>query len=515
MMPSFSYRAAPLLVLALLLFTTLACYSDSPLWFGGQLTATPQLATPLPIPSGEQARLQPGDRVLVAVRVDQPSVSLSLTNFPEPLKIDLSNRAPQSCSPNTPVTILHSALQENSDIYYLIDCNGAVGWAEETNFTDPVAFVVGERALTTEAGVENGFYKIEAANPPYDPNNPARQRYDCRVNDTVDIVDMTGFSSGELYYKIRCTNPINPVAPNIGWTTPAALFGPIRFRSGETGVVARDEEQVELTAAPQDSEVTATCDAGELVTISEQPVQRIENELFYEMTCAGGTGWANQTMILGPVRYLPGTQVLVTALPLVAEPATATTPTSTPDGLTELQNIGEALDPLSTAEPAPVETAFVLLTTEPGTVEEAGRCTDATLTEVEIIAGVEETVYARVTCEEATGWLRMADLYGEAFYGIGETVPLGEKALLGFTQQGIYLSVEIFDIQGASGGSSVIAGECAFDLTTRTPIEATITDVGYYRSSLGAIVGIFYRATCQDRDGNTIEGWLNQARIGI
>jgi hypothetical protein len=72
----------------------------------------------------------------------------------------------------------------------------------------------------------------------------------------------------------------------------------------------------------------------------------------------------------------------------------------------------------------------------------------------------------------------------------------------------------LFDIEGSGGGSDVIAGDCAISFETLEPIEAILKDIGYYRSSTGNIVGVFYRAACQDKDGNTIEGWINQDRIG-
>jgi hypothetical protein len=60
----------------------------------------------------------------------------------------------------------------------------------------------------------------------------------------------------------------------------------------------------------------------------------------------------------------------------------------------------------------------------------------------------------------------------------------------------------------------VVAGECAIDFDTMTPIDAELTDVGYYRSSTGSIVGVFYRAVCTNRNGERVEGWINQDRIG-
>jgi hypothetical protein len=514
-------RNKPLWVIILLMLAGLACYSDSPVW-PYELTPAPPTPTALPTPLPGEAEFERGDFAWTPASVTEASFRLDLTIVPEPLAPDLSNKSPQSCSQNSLLRVLHSAIRPDETIYHLVDCSGVVGWTPESNMLGPIFIVVNDRALTIESGVdETGAYKIEVSDPPYREDDPFRQRADCRVNDTVDVIAISGFSTGELYYKIRCTNPINPVVPNIGWTLVDNLFGPVRFRNGEVGIVPQEFESVNLTSEPGGDETVAVCEQDERVLITDSPVQRIDEDLFYELECADGIGWANQNFIVGPIPLEVGTDVLVTA-PGVTNSTQARAAGVAPEDVdaaedaelieaTPETDIDEELPPEEILIPAVPLTA----SPQPLTLEnEVGQCVDATVTTIESYAGVEDVLYAQVDCDDASGWLDSDALFGPVDYVVGNTVQLGEAAIIGFSQRGIFLSVELFDIEGPSGGSRVVAGECAIDFDTMTPIDAELTDVGYYRSSTGSIVGVFYRAVCTNRNGERVEGWINQDRIG-
>jgi|GEM_PF-4391290 len=498
----------PLLVAIFLILASLACYSDSPLWLGGELTPPAPTITPLPVPQTDQVNLATNDLALVPEAAVGASFRFDLTTVPEPLAPDLSNKSPQSCSKNSVVRILYSGLDEQGIVYHLVDCSGVAGWTPEFNLLGPITIRVNDRALTTAAGVnESNRYVVELSDPPYEEGGALRQQADCRVNDTVQVVDIKGLASGEIYYKIRCTNPINPVTPNIGWVLSDGLFGPVRFQNGEVGLVPRETETINLTELADEGEVVASCAANELVTITDTPVQRLGDELFYEMTCEAGTGWANQTVLVGPVPYAIGEQVLITAPGVTNSAEVFTTVATAPDTETAPTTLED--------EPEALPMANLTANPEPLLLDNAiGACDDATVTMISDLAGIGDAVYAEVTCNDVTGWLDVQRLYGTVEYTLGDTVSLGETALIGFSQRGIFLSIELFDIEGSSGGSSVIAGECVFDFDTNTPIDAQLVDVGYYRSSTGQIVGVFYRAQCQAEDGSTVEGWINQDRIG-
>lgn len=487
------------LIFTLLLLMTLACYSDSPLW-PYELTPAPPTVTPLPPAPAGTSRFEVGDLAWLPKTVSAQGFRADLTTYPESANVD--NRV--ACTQDSLLRILYTG--QNTDdgmIYHLVDCNRQVGWILEQGILGPITIQVNDRALTLETDTPNSF-KVEAADPPYDLTNNFRPQYDCKVNDTVDVIGMTGFSTGELYYKIRCTNPFNPVAPNIGWTTPDKLFGPVRFRNGESGIVPNDVSEIELTPEAGGDEASATCATGERVLITETPVQRIEDELFYEIQCGENTGWVNQNVLVGPVLFEQNDIVLVIAPPQTDAP--------TPAEIATQEATAEV------TEEAPQETVaqVVPLTTEPANIENiAGECMDGVLVEIQEIVGIEDNLYFNVLCGETEGWLSEEFTYGPAKYQIGETAQLGEPAVIGFNERGIYLSIEIKDIEGSSGGSSVIAGECAYDLLAAEPIEAEILDVSYLRNSLLQVSGIFYRIACSDKAGNTVEGWINQNRLGI
>ncbi|MBZ0306938.1 MAG: hypothetical protein K8I82_12785, partial [Anaerolineae bacterium] len=423
-----------------------------------------------------------------------------LTTYPVPATID--NRLP--CTPDSPLRILYSGVNlDNGTVYHLVDCNRIVGWVREEGILGPVTIRASERALTLETEGSFGSLKIEAADPPYDPDNSFRPQFYCKVNDIVDVIAITGFSTGELYYKIRCANPFNPVAPNLGWTTPEKLFGPVRFRSQETGLVPNDTGEITLfSEAGNQGEEVASCTASERVTITETPVQRILDDLFYEISCGDTVGWVNQNVLVGPLLYEPGELILVAA-PV--------------QSLSESPTLEATQEAAATEEPPPAGLT-VSLTTDPAPPNpenEAGQCADGTLAPIEEIVGIEGLLYLRIQCGDIEGWLSQEFVYGPAAYAVGDTVQLGEKAVLGFNERGIYLSLEIKEIEGKSGGSSVIAGECAYDLTNPEPVPAQILDTGYLRNALLQVSGIFYRISCQDKDGSTIEGWIKQDRLGV
>ncbi len=490
------------IVVILLGLASLACYSDSPLW-PYDLTPAPPTNTPLPFPDEANLSLTVGDMAYTPT-------TLRMTTHPEPLRPDLSNKSAQSCSQDSLVEVLYSGITPTNQVYHLVDCSGVVGWTPQENLLGPITIEAGQRALTTQAGAdESGAFKIEGNEPPYREDDPFRQHFDCRVGDTVEVLNITGLETGELFYRIECPNPFNPVQPNLGWTPADTLFGPVRFQNGERGLAAQD---IGLTAVPDTGETVAVCPGDEVVQITDTSTVRIGDTLYYEVTCEAGTGWTSQDVLLGPLPYEVGQQVLVTA-PGVRNSGDPVAPVEVPADATA--------DPVTVATPPPLEEPpRVFLAASPGPVlpdDAVGVCEDANITPIEGFAGADDELYAQVTCDETAGWLAVETLFGPVEYTLGETVELGQTAVIGFSQRGIYLSREIFDIEGPSGGSSVIAGACAYDFSTpgADPAQAVLTDVGYYRSATGTVVGVFFQARCTNDDGETIEGWINQDRIGV
>ncbi|MFP4321537.1 MAG: hypothetical protein ACLFTK_03710 [Anaerolineales bacterium] len=496
------------LVLSLLLLASLACYSDSPLW-PYELTPAPATSTPLPFPDEADLTLNIGDRAYTPT-------TLRMTTLPEPLRPDLSNKSPQSCTQDSVVEVLYSGITPTNEIYHLVDCGGVVGWTLQGNLIGPVAIEVGDRALTTAAGAdESGNFKIEASDPPYREDDPFRQRFDCRVGDTVEVLALTGLASGELYYRVQCPNPFNPVQPNVGWAAAETLFGPVRFQNGERGLVTLDVDALPLTETPAGDATIATCQPDEQVLITDTPAERIEDTLYYEITCEDGTGWASQEFMVGPLPFVFGERVMIT-VPGVRNSAETAGELAPPDA-------ADATQPVLAESPTPLPPAAppeVILTNQPGPplpAAQVGTCADASVTTIQDFAGVEGELYAEITCQDATGWVPTDVLFGPVEYMLDETVQLGQNAVIGFSQRGLFLSRNIFDIEGPSGGSNVIAGACAFDLATPSaePANAELLDIGYYRSATGEVVGVFYRAQCENADGETIQGWINQDRIGV
>ena len=156
-----------------------------------------------------------------------------------------------------------------TNTWYLVECSGNIGWANEDRIAGPVLFQRGQSALTrpishTEAALtESSPFMIYAGSEP--PINlvvppPAVQ---CRVNEVIEITDVSSIDQ-DLWYSVRCSG-------GIGWVRGFRLFGPLPLPSQNgRGIIRAGFDDVELTEnrgeSSTDNPVVGTCAANQPIS---------------------------------------------------------------------------------------------------------------------------------------------------------------------------------------------------------------------------------------------------------
>jgi hypothetical protein len=228
-----------MLVLISLMMASLACYSGQ---IPGVFELTP-FSTPTPIPKVQNADFKLLETVLAPH--EDGFTFFNMTLFPEPLEDSLLN-SKSLCEKNSPATILFAGEGENGITYYLIDCTGSVGWAEEKRLAGPLKFEQQALALTvSETGQPLQLL---------DPSNfqPLMSFMQCLPETVVNVqniqaADVDGDGAKEVYYLIEC-----PVG-NKGYVGNDNLFGPVKVNVKDRAlalVVGGDEAKLASEPAP-------------------------------------------------------------------------------------------------------------------------------------------------------------------------------------------------------------------------------------------------------------------------
>ena len=408
-------------VLSLMLAAT-ACYSGQ---VPGLFELTPYY-TPTPLPTPEQARFEPQD---IALAPPEPGrASFNLTFYPESLMDSLVNSR-ESCQFNSTAKILFAG-ESGGNVYYLVDCSGAVGWAVENRLLGPLQFNKDDLALTlaTEPGSDNvamldDFFRPMAFNP----------LLSCKAGTITQILaleaaDNDGDGANETYYQIDCPTG------NKGWVSQASIFGPLEINVGDRAVAVTEPAEPdsqfalasELGPLTDDNAVTGECYHGSILEAVN--AELVDDTLYYHMTCGDIEGWTDQTRFVGPLKYDPGMKTVIYVPPvLVFEdelPEDAQAELAAQSGDT-----GEAddADPAAEGDEPVVEEPVaeegdgdelaaedrraiayappLYLTSGPGPAvlegedsNVVGRCPSTTVAEIQEYGGVDH-VYYRITCE--------------------------------------------------------------------------------------------------------------------
>lgn len=476
----------PLLVLSMLVLAALACYSDSPLW-PYEITEPAPSPTFLPTPGPDSpAKFVPGD-IVVAPRSQQvnPRPFLYVADYPEPVNQALSNRS-GTCEFDRELQILYAGNLSDEQIYYLVACQGSVGWAAEENLAGPIQIQTRQNALTTAVDVNgnpitNGMFGIHNNQPPV-IGPPLVQ---CQVNEVVDVRQIAIPNTGEVWYQIGCSG-------GIGWVEGSRLFGPLVLpANGGVGLVNPEAEKITLNTEPAGSDVAGECTGNSIIVTRE--VELVGNAVYYHLECGDVNGWAVQDNIY-ELTYLPDTLALV-VVPQLDAPAE------------EEAAAAEEVTDETAEDEATEEVLAAPLTAEPGNPSDenatVGECPSVSIVHISEATVRNEVFYYNVECGEATGWLSEAYILRSADYRLDDTVAITAD---GFVGSGNNAAFYIADQPIRLAGDRGALGVCTPDTLV------LIEDFTYVIQ--GGIPNMYYQITCQVLDSeDQLTGWVEQSRL--
>jgi hypothetical protein len=416
----------------------MACYSGQ---VPGVFELTPY-NTLEPLPTPANSRFQVGDTVLAPPESNRAFFNLS--NDPEPLRDNLTN-SKEMCLPNSTGEVLYVGTDKNQDNYYLVDCAGSVGWADEGRILGPLNFAQGDLALTiAQSGTQMKMLDLVTFQPmPFSACQPGM----ITPVMAIEATDADADGKTEIYYQIDCPTG------NRGWVTGADLLGPLEINvddralaidpEGTGGDYRLADSPGRLTSA---NAVEGTCPQGSILTAQE--ARPMGDTVYYRVTCGDNVeGWVDQDRFVGPLRYDEGqdTMIYVPSQFLFAdqlpEGAVIATPSSDDAAVSEGEAPAADTEPAADTQAAEGEaggrrdvveyTPPLVLSANPGASADesgtVGECLSGTLAHVEEYQG-EETIYYRITCASTT-------CTEEGVNADGETICNAYENYTGWVQQ--------------------------------------------------------------------------------
>lgn len=354
----------------------------------------------------------------------------------------------------------------------------------------------------------------------------------CEGNSAALVLYAGLEATGDVYYLVDC-------AGSVGWAVETRLAGPLNFSKNELAVTvaeagAQSVSMLDDMFRPMLANPLQSCKPETIVMVSD--VQAADpdtdgiKELFYRIECptTGGPlrGWVTNVDLVGPVEINVGDSALAI--------------TST-DQSNQYQLANE---------PAPL--------TDENAVE--GDCQQGDILQAEEARLVDETVFYRMTCGDAEGWVDQSRFVGPLRYRTGMSMIIYNPPIFVFedeltaSQQGAVIEVadetegvdatdteatdaEIVEGDGeleaherkvvqytpplyltSSPGPAILEGEGANVVGQCT--SGTVTTIEDYTG----LETIYYRVTCDecvetetDDDGELVcaavetrDGWLEQ-----
>jgi hypothetical protein len=520
----------------MLVLASMACYSGQ---VPGFLDLTPYYTeTPLPIP--DTSRFELGD---VALAPSESNRSFfNLTVYPEALDDNLVN-SKEMCQRNSPATVLYVGQGADQNLYYLLDCVGSVGWASEDRLLGPLELETGQFALTVLA---EGQQKINLIDPALFPNllQPMALA-NCQPGTIVHVTGIEaatplGSPTKEIFYKIDC--PSVGGQSQAGWVTGAELLGPLEIRVSDRALALTAPDATFGDPYPMANEPAPISDANTVEgctqgsVIEAQEARRVNETVYYRMTCGDIEGWVTQEHFVGPLKYDADEDVVIFVPPVqMFADQLSDEQTEQVEGATEAEAAAGEEAPVE--EAAPVEetttdagdegqrdvvevTPPLVLTENPGPAPEGeqavvvGQCESRTLAHIEEYVGVDQ-VYYRITCntqddQPITGWVEQRYLQGPIEFVPGDTTVFKESSR----------AVETDDA-GAKWARIPATQEGAFALGTNTqyagrcPLESEVevTQVYLEKASTSDKFSFYYQVQCTGQPSTYTQSTDSEGKV--
>ncbi len=463
------HNKKPLLVLVLLLFASMACYSDSPLWVFG-VTDTPPTATFLPTPDQEQypSKVTVEQRALAPQPTAREDPFFFITNLPADLMTGVRN-ASGSCEYGDELEVLYIGHQwENyTGSIYVDDIALAGADAAEVLFdfeTDADWTLVNDGI-----GVEDDTLSVSRDVDFQRNRDPEQPDLDVSNPGGVLQLDLV-FQSDDWVAAIA-----NTFDTPQDWSTQesvtARLFAPFSAKhfvatvfvqlGDSTDVVELGE--VDLTPG-QWSEVSvdlAGTEGLDAVTALGFEIGPDPARTWYLVECFGNVGWASEDRIAGPVLFSRGQSALTRDISQNNTQILAGQPFGAFGGIEP---------PISTALP-------------PST-----QCQVNEVVEIRNVSSVDQEIWYEIGCTSGTGWVRGFRLFGP--------LPLPADGGNGIIRPE-FETVDLTESPGPSTAENPVVGTCASNQIIRTVGFDTVE---------GAEERVpYYRIACED-----VTGWVEQ-----
>lgn len=523
MKPSTRISGALFIVVASLVLAAMACYSDQ---IPGLFELTPYY-TPTPMPTPAQSRLSVGDYALVPQELGR--AFFSLTVYPEPLASNLLN-SKALCDGGSTARVLYAAQGEDSNVYYLINCVGSVGWAAENRLAGPLRFERNDLGLTIAPPGEQRVTMLDEFT--LQPAPIFLQQ--CMAGTIVSILDIKvadqdGDGVKELYYQVECPRGTR------GYLDEAQLLGPLEINVGDRALAvigATDDDEVyRLASEPgpitPETAVEGNCIEGAILVAEEARV--VDGEVYYRLTCGDISGWASSDRFIGPFRYDTGQRVLISVQPIATF---NTEPEPSEDEFEEVAPAPAAREPevIYTVPPAflttgPGPAVFETEETESNVV---GVCPTRSVATISQYAGFDGVIYYQVTCQgcmadevqteqqtisvgnatstgivsicpqtqELTGWVDQETLRGPLPFVPGDSVRIKDSSYtLETTEEG---QTFVRLPTTTSGAFALTPTSQHVEFAGRCPVDAefVITDFAIEQARTGTGLNFYFKLEC-------------------
>lgn len=517
---------ALLIVLASIMFATLACYS-------GQIPGLFEL-TPDYTPTAPAVPKESKFEVLeVLLAPEEPGRAFfNLTLNPEPLDASLVN-SKRSCEGGSSAQVLYVGEDHNGEVFYLVNCVGSVGWAAEDRLAGPLDFSKDDLAiaLAPEGGAGNAVELLDRLNGfrpmPANPLQKCNPESLVRVT-AIEAVDHDNDGIRTIFYEIECPTMAGPLR---GWVDTTSLFGPMEIDINAKAIAVDPADGTfGLTIDPvplaEGELVEGECNAGDVLTALE--VKLVGDTAYYKMSCGDVEGWASQAFFVGPLRfevgmntviYTPPVQVFADTLPAVGDDGD--------DGDDDAAVPNDGGDEIALHErEVLIISPPINLTADPGqailTGDDAnviGQCDSGQVAYINAYAAVDK-VYLNVDCKECvaqdddgnceeyvehTGWADQRYLQGPIDFVIDQQVVFAERSKVVQADDDGVLWARIPPTIGSAeilGDNTQFAGRCLIE----EPI--TVTGIVLQKDRTRNRFSFFYTIECTGQSSNIIQGEL-------
>jgi len=303
------------------------------------------------------------------------------------------------------------------NIYYLVDCEGSVGWVSESRLYGPLVFSLGELALALPTDNPKAISLLDDDFR----LQPAVFGSTCEPETIVKVsaiqaADPEADGSKRIDYEIYCATSSGTALK--GWVTEESLFGPLEMEAEQRAVAitlpgeADDQYPMSSEAGPVTDETKVDgCVPGAILQSSEVKLNAEDKTAYYKVNCNGIEGWVSPSRFVGPLLYDEGMYMSIYI------PSQLGFKGEVPPGATILTKDTAAAEGEEEAETEATDTATedvieyippLYITSDPGAAilegdnkNVVGQCANNAVAEILDYASLDQ-IYYQISCDECT-----------------------------------------------------------------------------------------------------------------